>query len=144
MSSVMDFRRLSHPADARSTMRWQRVFDGRLDQASPARNFIAFLLAGYPAVDDVISAVAELVANALRHTRSGLPGGTFIVEVWRWEIGVAVAISDEGAVCEPAAGDADELAEGGRGLRTVEALASRWGWAGDANGRTVIAVFEQT
>ncbi|GAA0340750.1 hypothetical protein GCM10010151_32970 [Actinoallomurus spadix] len=87
--------------------------------------------------------VAELVANALCHTRSGLPGGAFIVEVRRWRTGVAVSVSDQGALREPAAGDAEELAEGGRGLRTVEALASRWGWAGDASGRTVIAVFEQ-
>lgn len=144
MSALTDVHRLCHPADAPDAMRWQRLFDGRLDQASQARNFVAFLLTGHPALDDVISVVAEFIANALRHTRSGLPGGTFLVEVRRWGGGIAVAISDQGGPCEPIAGDADDLAESGRGLRTVEILASRWGWAGDMDGRTVIAVFEDT
>jgi anti-sigma regulatory factor (Ser/Thr protein kinase) len=128
-------------ADAPHAMRWRRTFPGRADQSSAARNFVAFLLAGCPLADDVVSVVAELVANTLRHTRSALPGGLFLVEVRRWRGGVAVAVTDQGSAHEPAMREADEMAESGRGLQTVEALASRWGWTGDPSSRTVTAVF---
>jgi anti-sigma regulatory factor (Ser/Thr protein kinase) len=101
-------------------------------------------LAGHSALDDVVSVVAELVANAVRHTRSGLPGGVLVVEVRRWRGGVAVAVSDQGGLSEPCVGEAGEMAESGRGLCAVQALASRWGWAGDAGGRTVIGIFEES
>jgi hypothetical protein len=36
---------------------------------------------------------------------------------------------------------AAELAEGGRGLRTISLTAESWGWHGNDRGRTVTAVF---
>ena len=123
-------------------MRWRRTFPGRADQARSARDFVAFLLAGCAPADDAVLAVAELVANTLRHTRSALPGGEFVVEVRRWCSGISIGVTDQGGASEPEARDADDLAESGRGLKTVAMLASRWDWTGDTNGRTVIAVFD--
>ncbi|MFS2295284.1 MAG: ATP-binding protein [Actinomadura sp.] len=112
---------LSAPADAQ---RWRRAFPGDLDQACAARRFTTALLAGCPELDEVLLAVDELVANALRHTKSGQPGGTFTVEIARWDGVVAICVGDEGGPSEPAVTDADDDAESGRGLRTVSLLAS--------------------
>ncbi|MGI8332909.1 ATP-binding protein [Actinomadura scrupuli] len=96
----------------------------------------------------MLLAADELVVNALRHTRSGAPGGSFAVEVRRWsdpkdgEL-VAVAVSDQGGSREPVVVAADELAECGRGLRTVSLTARGWGWFGNSAGRTVAAVFAE-
>jgi anti-sigma regulatory factor (Ser/Thr protein kinase) len=84
----------------------------------------------------------EFVVNALRHTKSGSFEGAFAVEVRRWPDRVLIAVSDQGGPTEPVATEADELAESGRGLRTVAALADSWGWHGNERGRTVTAVFE--
>lgn len=135
MSLAMPF------APAHDAQRWRRPFPGALDQAAAARRFTAMLLAGCPALDDILLTVDELVVNALRHTKSGQPGGTFTVEIARWDGTVAVAVTDEGAPSEPAVTDADDCAETGRGLRTVSLLATRWGWFGNDRSRTVAALF---
>ncbi|NKZ08825.1 ATP-binding protein [Actinomadura latina] len=70
------------PAPA-TAQRWRRAFPGELVQARAARRFTAMLLDGCPLLDEVLLAVDELVVNALRHTKSGQPGGTFTVEVTR-------------------------------------------------------------
>jgi serine/threonine-protein kinase RsbW len=131
----------AHAEDCR-TMCWRRTFSGQADQARPARDFVGFLLNGCTLAEDAVSAVAELVANALRHTRSALPNGLFVVEVRRWSSGVSVGVTDQGGNNEPAVREPDAMAESGRGLQTVAALASRWDWSGDANSRTVIAIFD--
>jgi len=97
-------------------------------------------LAGCPARETLLSCVSELAANAVAHTASGV-GGDFTVEVIRSADGVAlVAVTDAGGPGEPSVRGADELAEGGRGLALVAALASRWGHHEvAAGGRTVWA-----
>ncbi|RKS73717.1 anti-sigma regulatory factor (Ser/Thr protein kinase) [Actinomadura pelletieri DSM 43383] len=127
-----------------SALRWRRDFPGGLDQARAARRFAAALLADCPQLDEVLLAVDELVVNALRHTKSGQPGGVFGVEVIRWDGAVAVSVTDEGAPSEPAVTDVEEYAESGRGLRTVSLLAAGWGWFGNDRSRTVAALFDTT
>ncbi|MEU6038787.1 ATP-binding protein [Actinomadura sp. NPDC047616] len=122
-------------------MRWRRSFPGQARYAAAARRFVAALLDDCPFLDEVTLAADELVVNALRHTRSGGPGGTFAVDVGRWDALVAVAVSDQGGPNEPAVVDAHELAECGRGLRTISAMAAGWGWFGNEQARTVTAVF---
>ncbi|WP_433469327.1 ATP-binding protein [Spirillospora sp. CA-128828] len=124
-----------------SAQRWRRDFPGELSQASAARRFTTALLEGCPQLDDVLLAVDELVVNALRHTKSGQPGGTFTVEITRWDGAVVVAVTDEGAPSEPAVADADDDAESGRGLRTVSLMSAGWGWFGNDRSRTVTALF---
>jgi anti-sigma regulatory factor (Ser/Thr protein kinase) len=124
-----------------SALRWRRAFPGRPEQASVVRRFVAVLLHGCPVVNDVLLVVDELVVNSLRHTKSGQAGGSFAVEVRREPTEVVVMVADQGCATEPVPTDADELAESGRGLRTVSLLATTWGWHGSAAGRTVTAVF---
>jgi anti-sigma regulatory factor (Ser/Thr protein kinase) len=135
MSPVMLLARESVP------LCWRRTFSGGPEQARAVRRFVGCLLAGCPHLDDVLLAADELAVNAIRHTRSGLDGGTFAVEV-AWCGGmVVVSVADQGGPGEPAITDADEIAENGRGLRTVSLTARSWGWHGNADGRTVTAVF---
>lgn len=79
--------------------------------------------------------------NAIRHTRSGRDGGRFTVHISRDLAGVVVWVDDQGSPGQPCVRDLDELAEGGRGLFTVEALAASWSWRGNEHGRTVRATF---
>ena len=73
--------------------------------------------------------------------RERLLAGLPVVECRRDVAGVTVYVSDEGGAAEPRLGDMLELAESGRGLLTVDALAAAWSWKGDAGGRTVRAAF---
>lgn len=124
-----------------TALRWHRSFPGSADQAARVRGFVAALLPDCPVIDDVLLVADEFVVNALRHTKSGRFEGTFAVEVRRDRDRVLVAVTDQGGPAEPTATEADELAESGRGLRAVAALADSWGWHGNERGRTVTAVF---
>jgi anti-sigma regulatory factor (Ser/Thr protein kinase) len=127
------------------TSRWYS-YPGRPDQAARVRAFLARVLAGCPAAEDVILMADELVTNALQHTKSREPGGTFGVRVLvchgEW---VRVEVADAGgrwarpgsvdsSGCD---GAADGYRPGGRGLHIVEVLSAAWGVAGDQAGRTV-------
>jgi anti-sigma regulatory factor (Ser/Thr protein kinase) len=57
----------------------ERSFPGRADQVREARVLISGLLDGCSAADDVVLLVSELAANAIAHSASGQPGGTFTV-----------------------------------------------------------------
>ncbi|TDD95471.1 ATP-binding protein [Actinomadura rubrisoli] len=131
-------------------MCWRRAFPGRPAEAGRAREFVQFLISGFSRADDVVLAAGEMTANALQHTRSGLPGGLFVVEVRAWRGGVALSVTDQGGTREPCPrplappADWDDplaLAESGRGLLTIAALASVWDWCGGPSGRTVRAQF---
>ncbi|WP_153533483.1 ATP-binding protein [Actinomadura macrotermitis] len=131
----------SVPAESAASMYWRRVFHGKADQVRLVRAFAAHLLAGFPSLDDVLLVLDELAVNAVRHTRSGRDGGRFTVEVGMDVAGVIVYVTDQGGPGEPRLRDIIDLAEGGRGLLTVEALTASWSWTGDARGRTVRATF---
>jgi serine/threonine-protein kinase RsbW len=117
------------PIVAVPAMYWRRTFPGRADQARAVRAFVAALLPDRPCLDEVLLAVDELVVNALRHTKSG-QGGRFSVHVRDAAGRTAISVGDEGGPAEPVAGDAGELDESGRGLRTVRS--SRTAGAGTA------------
>jgi serine/threonine-protein kinase RsbW len=135
------------PAEPAAPMYWRRDFPGDLAQVRAARTFAAHLLDGFPPLDDILLALDELAVNALRHTRSGHPGGHFTVEVRHNPIGVTVSVTDQGAPTEPRVRpltdptDLTALAESGRGLFTVAALATAWSWTGTPCSRTVHATF---
>jgi len=116
------------------------------------RALLAQELAGCPAVDDVILMADELVSNAVLHSNSGRPGGTFGLRVLaRPRESVRVEVTDAGGAWARSGRAGDFSSQdapgsfspgggcltGGRGLRIVEALAAAWGVSGDENGRTV-------
>ena len=90
------------------------------------------------AVCDVALVISELLSNALRHA-APLPGSKIRV-AWRVDPGsVQVSVSDGGAPTVPELGEPTQGATGGRGLRIVEKLSSRWGTSTSEEGTTVWA-----
>ncbi|SNS11383.1 Anti-sigma regulatory factor (Ser/Thr protein kinase) [Streptosporangium subroseum] len=129
-------------------MTYRRTFAGRPDQIPRARCFIRFLLEDSPCRDDAEQIVAELAANAVAHTSSGQAHGTFIVELTRKVAVIRVTVYDCGWGGIPRFNrrrEADPLAEHGRGLAVVAALASKVGCRGtQAVGHAVWAELSQT
>ncbi|MEV4364448.1 ATP-binding protein [Nonomuraea sp. NPDC049625] len=119
-----------------SGMAWRRAFPGRGDQSAPARRMVGQLLADTGRVDDARWVTAELVSNALRHSRSGRERGFFVVEVLRGTDVARIVVYDLGGGPSPdfsrAPGSVPEAAEHGWGLAGVAELAARTGMAGDA------------
>jgi serine/threonine-protein kinase RsbW len=114
-----------------------RVFAGCPEQAGQVRRWVrAVAAAACPsAVDDVELAAAELVTNAIQHSRSGQLGGTVVVAVAASWHSVTIHVHDLGTGSgqvprpRPPAADAGGagLAEGGRGLAIVGAVSAEWG-----------------
>lgn len=121
---------------------WRREFPGTAEQASAVRRWLRQVLPQCDPCDDLIIIGNELAANAVRHTRSALPGAAFTVEL-AWSPGhVRVVVGDHGSADVPRVihGSAGTSR---RGLELVEALASTWGTTGDAGGRWVWADIAQ-
>lgn len=104
-----------------------------------ARGFVRSVAAGHPALDDMVLVASETVANAITHTASGLEGGQVRVAVLAGDGGYRLEVADDGAAGgRPHVRVTDGTgAESGRGMRIVEALASRWGFRADG-ARTVV------
>jgi serine/threonine-protein kinase RsbW len=102
------------------------------------RDFVSCCLDGRrcpaEAVQDILACATELAANAVLHSRSGVPGGHFSVEVACVGQSVRVTVEDSGGPwTERGIGGID--AECGRGLHIVAALSADMGMTGDTAGR---------
>ena len=89
--------------------------------------------------DDVLLLVSELAGNAVQHSASG-DGGEFEVAISMADGLVRVEVGDQGGGSGPRLSGEDgsgAVPTGGRGLRIVDALAAKWGLAGDDLGRVV-------
>jgi hypothetical protein len=64
---------------APAPQRHEKKFPARRDQVREARQFLAGLLDGCPAADDMVFVASELAANAVLHSASSQPGGTFTI-----------------------------------------------------------------
>jgi anti-sigma regulatory factor (Ser/Thr protein kinase) len=123
-------------ADVLPLMCWRRVFPGSPEQGSSARGFVRSLLRGHSLLDDIVVTASELFSNAMRHSRSGLPGGLVLMEIRQWRRGVALAVIDQGGPAEPVQRSVEQtaaaLCDAGRGLATVAACANNQAptWAG--------------
>ncbi|RKS10322.1 histidine kinase-like protein [Nocardiopsis sp. Huas11] len=86
---------------------------------------------------------SELANNAIRHSLSGRPGGSYTLLVHRSRDGLRLTCHDRGGLRQEdsrLASKPDGLnlsAESGRGLALVEALATGWGDNGQADFRRV-------
>jgi serine/threonine-protein kinase RsbW len=115
-------------ADHLSVAVW--VAPGRAEYVAAARRWAQATAAAWGVAGaEVGLVVSELVTNALRHTRSGRPGGTVVVAVAGGWDSVTVHVHDLGAgggrVPRPRQAARD--AEGGRGLAIVIAVSAEWG-----------------
>lgn len=118
----------------------RRVFRGEPSNVPLARNFVRRYLddcrCSAVTAQDILLCTTELATNAVLHSRSGLPGGHFCVEIALCAEWVRVSVEDAGGSwAEHSADDDDEDAEFGRGLHIVSALSADMGITGDASGR---------
>ncbi len=73
--------------------------------------------------------MSELVTNAITHSHSSQPGGTFTVRAHLANHRLRVEVCDQGGPWNtPTRGSAD--GQNGRGLLIVSRLATRWGCEG--------------
>ncbi|MBS2545407.1 ATP-binding protein [Catenulispora sp. NL8] len=118
---------------------WEMSFDGLPERLSDVRQYVLKTLGDVPGVDDVVLVSSELAANAIRHSVSGAPGGSFTLHLAESREAWHLRIDDMGGPSTPKPGHPDDNDEAGRGLPMVTALARAWGVVGDRNGRAVWA-----
>ncbi len=106
-----------------------------LSSVTRARHFVRDVLLGWDLeglVEDAQLGTSELVANAVRHA------GTDLVLTIRVDGLVTISIQDgQPELRRPVIADSDFLAENGRGLHIVAAIAHDWGITTAANGKVV-------
>jgi len=120
----------------------RRTFPGQPGQVRVARHWLARLIDGFNAADDVLLACSELAANAIVHSDSGLPCGSFTVRLAIEPDFVRLEVLDQGGPwpshrrSENTATHPEDETQCGRGLTIVASITSAWGIAGDHQGRT--------
>jgi hypothetical protein len=125
-----------------------RSLDMKPKPARAARDFAVATVQRWGAAecaDDIAIVVSELVTNALRHAppAPGQAPRRRAVRLGLLQPGPCVlcAVADPGRTV-PVAKEADVLAETGRGLHVVGALADLWGYTTPSNeGKAVWAMF---
>jgi len=112
------------PQQATPPLPHSRSYPAQPDQVRHARRFLAQVLDGCPAADDAIMCLSELVTNAVLHSASARPGGTFRVRAAHRAGALRVEVEDDGGPWQTAT---TRDTHGGRGLTIVDALARNWG-----------------
>jgi anti-sigma regulatory factor (Ser/Thr protein kinase) len=114
-----------------------RTYPGMTTHIRAVRADLRGLLGDCPALDDVVLCASELATNAVRHSRSGLRGGTFTMRVTVVRgVSIRIDVRDDGGPWSPALADPDRH----YGLDIVKALAAELAMSGDDSGRNVTAV----
>jgi len=95
--------------------------------------------------DDALTIVSELVSNALLHARpcdaDGAADAEVLLKLTLRGPHLLCAVTDSGSTLPVCPQTPAPLAEHGRGLRIVDALAEHWGWTRHAlKGKTVWAM----
>jgi anti-sigma regulatory factor (Ser/Thr protein kinase) len=91
----------------------------------------------HPAADVALLLVSELITNAVRHSASGLPGGTLTVTVRAAGTDIVMEVLDSGGAASAPHRTAAEpgAREGGLGILLVDALSRSWGTRMTEDGR---------
>ncbi|MDT0331920.1 ATP-binding protein [Nocardiopsis lambiniae] len=115
---------------------------GTPEQTAVLRRYMAALaLLPAPKSDVLQGLVSELFTNAVRHSRSGLPGGEVVATLHRLRGRVQVRVTDQGPYGDvpgtPHVREQDLEREGGFGMRLVAMQADRWGTLSEG-GRTTV------
>ena len=119
---------------------WVTTWDGVPERLAAVRQYLRDTLGDdVDGVDDVVLVVSELAGNAIRHSRSGEPGGTFTLQMAAFTDCWYVRVDDQGSRRNPDLKATKHTDETGRGLPVVAALARAWGTFGGCAGRTVWA-----
>jgi serine/threonine-protein kinase RsbW len=122
------------PDPVARSVAWQKSFPGLASQVGEARRFLAGRLGDCPVADDALVCLSELATNAVIHSDSRLPGGSFEVRVSLSPAGrLRIEVTDQGGPWHPVA---DPSGQHGRGLLIVASLAADWGIPGGPDSRT--------
>ncbi|MEU4964733.1 ATP-binding protein [Streptomyces smyrnaeus] len=117
---------------------WELTCPGLPEEVGRVRRWTRDVLHDSPHADDAALIVSELGSNALIHSASGSPNGSFHVSLHRTPGTVVLAVTDTGGgATKPHLETPDEDDIHGRGLGLVAALANRVRVSGDDYGRTV-------
>jgi anti-sigma regulatory factor (Ser/Thr protein kinase) len=111
-------------APATSAGEMSRRFAGATDDPRRARRFVQEALSEWShdeIIDNCLLVVGELTANAVRHARSD-----FTVSLTRADTTIQITVGDS-SDRQPRVREPDVPEAGGRGLRIVDAIATRWG-----------------
>ncbi|NJP99354.1 ATP-binding protein [Streptomyces zingiberis] len=119
---------------------WGLTCPGFPEEVSRARRWTRDILRGNPCADDAELIVSELSSNAVLHTASGHPCGSFHLALALSPQVLALSVTDAGSTTStPKAGHPGDDAVHGRGLAMVTALAHRLVIHDTHEGRTVTA-----
>ncbi|WP_306367732.1 ATP-binding protein [Nocardiopsis sp. CC223A] len=124
---------------------------GTRDQVAVARRWVAATAhTHHEAIRDrAVLVVSEAVTNAILHSRSGLPGGTVLVEVTRTPY-LEIRVTDQGPKnparpTVPGVLAPDPLRPSGNGMRLIDEHTAFWDWDGRVGGPiTLIAAIRRT
>lgn len=118
------------PGTAQQPMqRSSQEFPAQPRYVREARAFLARILAESPVADDAVLCLSELAANAVLHSRSRQPGGSFTVRAQFDSARLRVEVCDHGGPWHTATRTSAD-GQNGRGLLIVSQLATRWGCEG--------------
>ena len=114
------------------------TYPGGTEHVRAVRADLRVVLQECPRADDVILCASELAANAAMHSRSRLPGGTFIVRATvSTDLYARIEVQDDGGPWNQGMIDPTRH----HGLDIVRAVADEWGIDGDYSSRTIWARF---
>lgn len=117
---------------------FERAYPGTVDQPRRMRADLTEIAGQCPVRDELVLLASELAANAIQHSRSGRPGGTFTVGVTLYPGQYAwVEIADQGGAWAARAADDEH----GRGLAIVAAVAGDGNWGIDGGEASRVAWF---
>ena len=119
-----------------NSVSWSGQFPGQSSQVGAVRRFTREHIGRNDALEVVVS---ELATNAIRHSRSGEPGGWFTLQLQRFPETVQVRVSDLGGPKEPTCVEDAGTGSSGRGLTLVDGFSIAWGVEGGEVGRVVWA-----
>jgi serine/threonine-protein kinase RsbW len=115
------------------------AYPGNAKHIRAVRADLRPLLHDCPMADEVILCASELAANAVLHSNSRLPGGTFTLRAEASPGHYArIEVEDNGSPWTPTTTNST----GHHGLDIVRALATDWGTDGDPTARTTWARFD--
>jgi serine/threonine-protein kinase RsbW len=127
---------LAPPDSPGQGSRWERTYPGAPDQLRRVRADLRGRLRDCPVAGDAVQLLSELAANAVLHSDSRRPGGTFTVRVRDMSRDGQLwgEVQDEGSGWD---GDLAASAEPPHGLYLLTSLASSRGVQNTGRGRVV-------
>ena len=101
----------------------EQVLPAHADQVQVARAFISAILTACPAAGDALLCVSELATNAVLHSASRNPGGSFTVRAAIFDHHVRIEVEDNGGTWD----DRSHRDSRAHGLDIVRELAADCG-----------------